>query len=337
MYAYSFSIDGHKLCVIATDGHFIRPVDVDYLIVHSGERYDVILEANQEVRNYWIRAETLEVLPPDVEHSARAILKYGTNETDIDFNWRTGSVPETPLHCTDNDPCDVLNCPFLKYPVGQHKNCIKLTSLHPLSSSPSTAAPCKGYENGKCTSFFNFGFEGISVTSAINGKNFKLPVTPYQTNCNRYDSDRGDCMECSDENARKCRCIHVESIMRFDRNNVRLQIMVFSAVGVERLREFAHPVHLHGHSFHILHIGYGNYSDSNALTGASMDVQCNGRLCTNPMWHMQAPDEVVVAVQNIDTRILKDTVIVPAGGYVAQQTSSSTATLRSTSWRAWAY
>ena len=55
VYAYSFSIDNHKLRVIATDGHFIQPVEVDYIIVHSGERYDFILEANQnEQENYWI-------------------------------------------------------------------------------------------------------------------------------------------------------------------------------------------------------------------------------------------------------------------------------------------
>ena len=38
LYAYSLSIDGHTLTVIAADGHFISPIEVDYLIVHSGER-----------------------------------------------------------------------------------------------------------------------------------------------------------------------------------------------------------------------------------------------------------------------------------------------------------
>ena len=38
-------------------------------------------------------------------------------------------------------------------------------------------------------------------------------------------------------------------------------IMVLSAVGDKefRLNDFAHPIHLHGHSFHVLYIGHGEY------------------------------------------------------------------------------
>ena len=77
LYAYKFSIDSHKLRVIATDGHFIEPVEVDYIIVHSGERYDFILETYDDDSNgdaFWIRATTLETIQQDREHSARAIL-----------------------------------------------------------------------------------------------------------------------------------------------------------------------------------------------------------------------------------------------------------------------
>lgn len=74
LFAYRFSIDGHKLIVIASDGHFFQPVqEVDYVIVHTGERYDVLVTADQPMNNYWIRAETLET---DVENAAEAILHY---------------------------------------------------------------------------------------------------------------------------------------------------------------------------------------------------------------------------------------------------------------------
>ena len=52
-------------------------------------------------------------------------------------------------------------------------------------------------------------------------------------------------------------CIRVEEIMQaktFDKGHPETQIMVFSAVGEEGRREFAHPVHLHGHSFHVNYI-----------------------------------------------------------------------------------
>ena len=83
-YAYKFSIDGHKLTVVATDGYWIKPIDdVDYIIIQTGERYDFLLKAGEEVKDYWIRAETLEINDrakgppyPTLNHVAEAILHY---------------------------------------------------------------------------------------------------------------------------------------------------------------------------------------------------------------------------------------------------------------------
>jgi FtsP/CotA-like multicopper oxidase with cupredoxin domain len=58
-YAYRVEIVGHKMTVITTDGYFVRPTEVDYIIIHTGERYDFILNATQTPNNYLIRAQTL--------------------------------------------------------------------------------------------------------------------------------------------------------------------------------------------------------------------------------------------------------------------------------------
>ena len=62
LYAYRFSIDDHKLTLIATDGYFIEPILVDYIIIHTGERYDFLLEANQAPNNYLMRFEILKLI-----------------------------------------------------------------------------------------------------------------------------------------------------------------------------------------------------------------------------------------------------------------------------------
>ena len=49
----------HKLKVIAVDGTDIEPEEADYIIIHSGERYDVEIRTNANVGNYWIRLEDL--------------------------------------------------------------------------------------------------------------------------------------------------------------------------------------------------------------------------------------------------------------------------------------
>lgn len=51
-----FAIDGHKLTVIANDFVPIVPYEADSIILASGQRYDVVVEANQTVGAYWLRA-----------------------------------------------------------------------------------------------------------------------------------------------------------------------------------------------------------------------------------------------------------------------------------------
>ena len=79
-----FSIDNHTLKVMATDGYLVEPVELDYIAIESGERYDFLLEENQEIGDYWIRAQTFEViasirnptLPPYdfYDHYAEAVI-----------------------------------------------------------------------------------------------------------------------------------------------------------------------------------------------------------------------------------------------------------------------
>nr|UDP83123.1 laccase 9 [Cyathus bulleri]UES62899.1 laccase 9 [Cyathus bulleri] len=51
-----FSISGHKLTIIEADGESTQPLTVDKLQIFAGQRYSFVLEANQPVGNYWIRA-----------------------------------------------------------------------------------------------------------------------------------------------------------------------------------------------------------------------------------------------------------------------------------------
>jgi FtsP/CotA-like multicopper oxidase with cupredoxin domain len=53
---FTFSIDYHNLTVIEADGEETEPLLVDSLQVLPGQRYSVVLEANQPVDNYWLRA-----------------------------------------------------------------------------------------------------------------------------------------------------------------------------------------------------------------------------------------------------------------------------------------
>jgi len=49
------SVDGHRLLAIAKDGASIEPVPADSLVIYGGERWDVVVAANQTRGNYWIK------------------------------------------------------------------------------------------------------------------------------------------------------------------------------------------------------------------------------------------------------------------------------------------
>ncbi|CUA72896.1 laccase, multicopper oxidase, benzenediol:oxygen oxidorectuctase [Rhizoctonia solani] len=54
--SFTFSIEGHRLTVIEADGIPHEPLVVDSFQIYAGQRYSVIVEANQTVANYWVRA-----------------------------------------------------------------------------------------------------------------------------------------------------------------------------------------------------------------------------------------------------------------------------------------
>ena len=352
LYAFRFSIDEHRLLLIATDGHFVMPEMVDFIIIHSGERYDFIpqiRDSSLTKSNYIIRAETLEVpmrcerLGPNQlyeNHLAEAILHYG-DEGDIPSNGQYQNIANeaesNDKWCRMNEGCVAVNCPFENFPSQYGiTNCISVDKLRVLPNTVSEADPMVYTTDEDKTIFFNFGFEGDSSTSTINGRNFRFPSEPPQLTNNRpIPSACNDNIRCSERINRlvteECRCTHVRRI-----DPDQTYRFVFTAVGPTGVPpepgaddpyianwNFSHPVHLHGHSFRVTKIGFGSYNedvdDNNygQIIESSADINC-GRsdppeYCTTPTW--TADPERMLRDDTITDAPYKDTVLVPAGGY----------------------
>ena len=328
IHAFRVSVDGHKLKAIASDGQYFEPVEVDYIIIHAGESYDFLLEANQTDTNFWIRAETLEVLPPGTEHSARGILTYG-NPSDLDWITAYSNIPERVRECTANSPCKALNCPFENYPSSFYIQCIPFTSLERRTAVPDSDIPMYPPNQNciDCNHFLNFAFQGKNFDSSVNSNSMQLPQTAYATNCFQYEREKEDsitntCNKCEvnvNSSTGGCRCVHVVPIANketFPSREPQSIAMVLSGFGAK----FAHPIHLHGHSFHVVYVGYGKYNSTGQLTGLTDDIDCGtGELCVNPMWKQGIPQEVLNRASNgrlLSSVIRKDTVIIPSYGYV---------------------
>ena len=336
LYAYRFSIDGHKLTVVGTDGYWLEPVkEVDYIIIHTGERYDFLLSANNTdgPNNFWMRAETLEIdrkgsEPPyqSLGHVAEAILHYKQpgDSDDPDVNVPSTQYEEIkknspPIECTNTNPCRAVNCPFKDFHPSYDITCVNVQDLRLLEPTPPAqlphANPKDPEECPDCTHFINFSFEGDSQTSSVNGRNFIFPSFPPQTQHRQFENNDTKCDLMADCNpfTTACTCVYVIDIPQ----NETVQ-MVFSAIGV---RHNAHPIHLHGHTFHVVDVGYPEYDNTTGFVGNhTSDIKCDDihctkagcdrERCTIPSWAKPRKFHIH------NKTVRKDTVMVPAGGYV---------------------
>ncbi|KAH0830311.1 laccase [Lanmaoa asiatica] len=73
---FNFTIDGHAMTVIETDGVETEPLVVDSLSVFAGQRYSVVVTANKTSGNYWIRALSSHPNQTFDGGQSSAILRY---------------------------------------------------------------------------------------------------------------------------------------------------------------------------------------------------------------------------------------------------------------------
>ena len=343
LFAYRVSIDEHELILIAMDGVLVQPKTFDYIILHSGERYDFLLKTkdnfeieNKQRNNFIIRVETLETeyegrVPLEVMSSAEAILHYNTNDVPKSSQYESiakNSVPVSVV-CTENAKCRALNCPFKDYPLSYNISCTHVNDIRTMFPLDEKELPnlVVGETNQV---FLNFGFEGARQTSAINARNMKLPSAPLGllTSKQRKEIEEKEfCSSLDDEtvcnnNANaatlpECTCTHVKEI----KYGESIQ-MVFSATGPDPTDTtnflFAHPVHLHGHYFHVADIQFGEYNEGRLVAGnESIDCGDSGvtNLCNVPKWNetFDYANGKTGKINAYSPR--KDTILVPAGGY----------------------
>lgn len=87
---FSFRIPNHKLTIIEADGYYTEPFDVEELEINSGQRYSVLLKANQYPNVYKISVEPRWRAGP----TTYALLMYTSFNTLVDVEPSIGYPPE---------------------------------------------------------------------------------------------------------------------------------------------------------------------------------------------------------------------------------------------------
>ena len=329
-------------------------MEVDYIIIHSGERYDFLLETktrseidNLNREDFMIRAETLEVEP----NFAEAILHYdnGSNAEPNSTQYKSIKNSSIPVstRCTETSHCSVLNCPFKDYP-SNNLTCIHIHNLKlmfPDLISDNNLPDVEVGEDDKL--FFNFGFEGPKDhANSMNARNMKLlPSCPFslsvgkteKSNKTRTKIQNAKCKKLNNpetcdnnyiNNPEKCICPHVRDTEKGHSIQMVLSTVLpnnetnntndSNSLKTDRLKRvnFAHPIHLHGHYIHVVDIQFGTYNATGHLVSTNKDIDCGGtNNCTNPKWKSDK-DYAHEKTGKINRKApLKDTLLIPSGGY----------------------
>ena len=104
---FQFSIDGHKLKVIASDFVPINPYDTDGVVINAAQRYDVIVEANAPLGDYWLRASWVDAcggVANDHPEDSTGIVRYDSRSTSDPVS---ESIVKLPTVCLD-EPLESL-------------------------------------------------------------------------------------------------------------------------------------------------------------------------------------------------------------------------------------
>ncbi|KAK3044999.1 hypothetical protein LTS18_014817, partial [Coniosporium uncinatum] len=95
---YKFYLDGHKFTVISNDFVPIVPYETDVLDINIGQRYNIIVEADQEPATYWMRADNQQACAGTIQwNDIKAIFKY----KGVDDVTPTSSPKNYTAECID--------------------------------------------------------------------------------------------------------------------------------------------------------------------------------------------------------------------------------------------
>ncbi|KIJ21196.1 laccase [Paxillus involutus ATCC 200175] len=146
--SFNFTIDGHRMTIIEADGDEVVPVEVDSIPVLAGQRYSVVVTANQPVANYWIRSLSNQGNQTYTGGQNSAILRYA-------------GAP-------DEDPTSVPGPYDLSFDEG---------ALHPLVNPGSPGVPQIGQADVNLN--IVIGFEvppGLFLMNNVAWSNPPMPV-----------------------------------------------------------------------------------------------------------------------------------------------------------------
>ncbi|CAG9808695.1 unnamed protein product [Chironomus riparius] len=290
------SIDNHTITAIATDGTNIKPKEVTFLVSYAGERWDFIVNANQEVGNYFIRARGM-LDCASTSSFQMAVLHYNGAGDEI-----PAGNPKSYNFNRSGTTLNALNAPHGSsgsITVAETMAVEKTENL--ISKQEPDVKFYLSYDfYAKDNSLFHpaglYGFDNVTFgkiyTPQINHISMKLPHIPAMIvqDLLEHQFCNASSLEAQGINCKEtfCQCTHV---LQVPLNSLVEMILIDEGV----VYEANHMFHLHGNYFHVV----------------GMD-----RIGTNvSLEQIKELDKAGKLKRKFADSVKKDTVTVPDGGY----------------------
>ncbi|EDV98942.1 GH13325 [Drosophila grimshawi] len=300
------SVDNHTLTAINSDGYDIEAMQVGSIVTYSGERFDFVLNANQEVNNYWLRLKGLmdcserftsafqvAILryegAPDREPTAE--LGYAHKAEGIELN----AMNRGPGYADSKTVAEMRALPIYDKVSGidddtlQPEADYKFFVYYDFYRKDNPEFHHSDYY-GMDT---NITKENILYTPQLNHISLKFPslaLLPqrHQINDELFCNETTLAQQGIDCRQEFCKCHHVLQVPR----NAVVELIIVD----EGFTFYAnHPFHLHGNAFRVLGL---------ERLGENVTIEMIKQL-----------DQFKLLKRNFINPPVKDTVTVPDGGY----------------------
>ncbi|OXA57027.1 L-ascorbate oxidase [Folsomia candida] len=288
------SIENHTMTVISSDGFDI--------VVYAGERWDIVIRADQPIGTYWIKFQGLMDCDDRFTSAYQlAVLNYnpvpiGTVPSHNIRNWHEAAPEKYGLQLNPLNTAPGVE--------GQYITAAELNSAQ--DDDPEILTKEKAdhqfYLSYDFNPIDNLRFHGPHIPIRTVRKGFKLytpqlnyishvmPAVPILTQPEsmsemQFCNDKSMKVNCT---AEYCECVH---LLKVELNSIVEFVMVDRGYTFDA----NHPFHLHGHAFRVVAMERLNKS-------------------TEPHFIKNRDEAGLIPRQTLKA-VIKDTVTVPDGGY----------------------
>ncbi|XP_045192997.2 uncharacterized protein LOC123549187 isoform X1 [Mercenaria mercenaria] len=248
-------VDNHDFTVITSDGWPMTPSTVGSFMIHPGERYDFVLNANQAAGDYWIKVEAYGDCAGNNDGHGAAILHYdgytGNTDympnTDVEDFTHKGTIlnPASEQYTLNNtipqgtlryDPPGDQDEDFTEEKVGLRYYIM----LRYQASDNAYYSHPEYYPNS-----VRWGL----ITPTLNNLTMYRPSVPLATQW--QDAEKNFCNTSTIDTTTKCNdnlclCTHMLDIPKGE----VVELFMVGAAGDP------HQMHLHGYTFRVVGEGY---------------------------------------------------------------------------------